>query len=258
MKENLTSIEERELAIQEKLKTYRKDLTEKQKELLDFSTEVDHSMPYFKIKHFVGDAQITSYQKYKQFLLEIRAREESLENILMNIAKQEAVIEVIYEEMKEITSPAKMKLKEFELITNRNDLLKLHRRLEQGYEERKSFILALQEMYETGEAYLEDGTDLKDAIQDKKRVEELEEEYWKYRLGKQAALDMISTGKIGTGNMEAITMLNHDDQVKTLNVAIDWATRVDGAMGQIQSKIVKQLENVQYDINLKSQSLELE
>lgn len=258
MQDNLTSIQDRELAIQERLKTFRSDLTEKQKEWLEFSTEVDHSMPYFKIKHFVGDAQITAYQKYKQFLLEIRSREESLENLIMNIARQEAVIEVIYEDMEKITSPAQMKLKEFELITNRNDLLKLHRRLSQGYEERRSFILALQEMYDSGEAFLEDGTDLKDAIQDPKKVEALEEEYWKYRLGKQAALDMIATGKIGTGNMEAITMLDHADQVKTLNVAIDWATRVDGAMGEIQSKIVKQLANVNYDIQLQNTSLELE
>jgi hypothetical protein len=258
MKSNITSIQERELAIQERLKTYRTDLTDQQNEWLEFSTEIDHSMPYFKIKHFIGDAQITAYQKYKQFLLEIRAREESLENLIMNIARQEAVIEVIYEDMEKISSPAQMKLKEFELITNRNDLLKLHRRLGQGYEERKSFIMALQEMYDTGEAFLEDGTDLKDAIQDRKRVEQLEEEYWKYRLGKQAALDMISTGKIGTGNMEAITMLDHEDQVKTLNVAIDWATRVDGAMGEIQSKIVKQLANVNYDIKLENTSLELE
>lgn len=258
MQDNLTSIQDRELAIQERLKTFRSDLTEKQKEWLEFSTEVDHSMPYFKIKHFVGDAQITAYQKYKQFLLEIRSREESLENLIMNIARQEAVIEVIYEDMEKITSPAQMKLKEFELITNRNDLIKLHRRLSQGYEERRSFILALQEMYDSGEAFLEDGTDLKDAIQDPKKVEALEEEYWKYRLGKQAALDMIATGKIGTGNMEAITMLDHADQVKTLNVAIDWATRVDGAMGEIQSRIVKQLANVNYDIRLQNTSLELE
>jgi hypothetical protein len=258
MQENITSIQEREKAIEERLKTYRTDLTEKQKELLEFSIEVDHAMPFFKIKHFVGDSQITSYQKYKQLLLEIRAREESLENIIMNIARQEAVIEVIYEDMASITSPAQMKLKEFDLITNKNDLLKLHRRLHQGYEERKRFILAIQDMYDTGEAFLEDGTDLKDAIQNTEMVEKLEEEYWKYRLGKQAALDMIATGKIGTGNMEAITMLNQDDQVKTLNVAIDWATRVDGAMGEIQSKIVKQLANVHYDINLKNTSLELE
>jgi hypothetical protein len=157
-----------------------------------------------------------------------------LENFLMNIAKQEAQIEVIHEEMAEITSPAKMKLKEFELITNKNDLIKMHRRLKQAYAERLSFIKALEEMYESGEAYLPDGTDLKDAVLDEELCLKLEKEHWIQRLGKQ----------------DAISMMDTDNAVAALDVAVDWATRVNSAMEQIQSSKIKELSNKQFSIEL--------
>jgi hypothetical protein len=176
----------------------------------------------------------------------------------MNIAKQEAQIEVIHEEMAEITSPAKMKLKEFELITNKNDLIKMHRRLKQAYAERLSFIKAIEEMYESGEAYLPDGTDLKDAVLDEELSLKLEEEHWIQRLGKQAALDLLSSGKIGTGNMDAISMMNTDHAVAALDVAVDWATRVNSAMEQIQSAKIKELANKQFSIELIDNPKQLE
>jgi hypothetical protein len=256
--DNITTIEERLEKARQRLVTDVSDLNEKQIELLKFSAEVDHGTPYFKIKHFVGDAQITPYQKYKQFLLEIRGREEVIENLLMNIAKQEAVIEVTFEEMNELTSPAKIKLKEFELITNKNDLLKIHRRLEQAYTERRNFIAALEEMYTTGEAYLPDGTDLKDAIVNEDLSLKLEEDHWIQRLGKQAALDLLSSGKIGTGNMDAISMMNQDQAIAALDVAVDWATRVNSAMEQIQSAKIKELANKQFSLNLIDTPKEIE
>lgn len=256
--DNITSLEERLEKAKQRLVTDLSDLNEKQIELLNFSAVVDHGTPYFKIKHFVGDAQITPYQKYKQFLLEIRGREEVIENLLMNIAKQEAMIEVIYEEMNELTSPAKIKLKEFDLITNKNDLIKIHRRLTQAYTERKNFIAALEEMYETGEAYLPDGTDLKDAIVNEEMSLRLEKEHWIQRLGKQAALDLLSSGKIGTGNMDAISMMDTDEAVAALDVAVDWATRVNSAMEQIQSDKLKQLSNKQFSLDLIDKLRELE
>lgn len=256
--DDITTIEERLETARQRLVTDTSDLNEKQIELLNFSAEVDHGTPYFKIKHFVGDAQITPYQKYKQFLLEIRGREEVIENLLMNIAKQEAMIEVIFEEMNELTSPAKIKLKEFDLITNKNDLIKIHRRLSQAYTERRNFIAALEEMYITGEAYLPDGTDLKDAVMNEEMSLKLEQEHWIQRLGKQAALDLLSSGKVGTGNMDAISMMSEENAVAALDVAVGWATRVNSAMEQIQSSKIKELSNKSFSLNLIDTPKELE
>lgn len=238
----ITTAEERYKELMDQLHSSRDDLSEEEKSHIDLALELDHGQPYFKVKHFIGDAQVTAYAKYKQLMLELRSREEIIENFLMNIAKQEATIEVIEEEIKEITSPAKLKLKEFELITNKNDLIKIHRRLKQAYEDRQNFLNAINDMYITGEAILPDGTDLKDAVRDPVKSHQLETEHWKARLGKQAALDIIAMGRIGTGNMEAISMMQEEDAVAALNVALDWSTRVNSAIGQIENETVKRLE----------------
>lgn len=250
MNDPITTSEERELELRARLSPDHSTLDEGKKKLLDFALSYDHGTPYFKVKHFVGDAQVTAYAKYKQFILELRTREEIIENFLMNIAKQEATIEVTYEELREQNTPARVKLKEFELITNKNDLNKLHRRLEQAYRERDHFFNAIQEMYDTGEAYLPDGTDLKDAINDPVKDYALEAEHWRYRLGKQAALDILSTGKIGSGNMDAISMMNEEDAVSSLNIALNWAIRVENAMGQLHTSALKSLTNKPFSLDI--------
>jgi hypothetical protein len=77
-------------------------------------------------------------------------------------------------------------------------------------------------------------------------------------LGKQAALDLLSSGKIGTGNMDAISMMNQDQAVAALDVAVDWATRVNSAMEQIQATKIKELSNKQFSIGLIDNPKELE
>lgn len=250
----LTTARERYDQLLKEMQSNTDGLDDRSKEILDLALHTDHNTPYFKVKHFVGDAQITPFAKYRQFLLEIRSREEIIENLLMNIVKQEAQIEVIQEEIAEATTPARLKLKEFELITNKNDLVKIHRRLSSAYNERENFLRAMKEMYDTGEAFLPDGTDLKDAINNPELADKLEKDLWRHRLGKQAALDIITTGKIGTGNMDAISMMAEEDAVYAMNVAMDWSVRVGSALEQLQSNVIKELSSGK-DFDLKLQNL---
>ena len=249
----MTSAKERYDELLSEMKSTTGGLDDQSKDILDLALHTDHNTPYFKIQHFVGDAQLTPYAKYRQFLLEIRSREEIIENLLMNIAKQEALIEVVQEELAEATTPARAKLKEFDLITNRNDLIKIHRRLSSAYAERENFLRAVREMYETGEAFLADGTDLKEVMNNPELSEKHERDLWRNRLGKQAALDIITTGKIGTGNMDAITMMGEDDAVYALNVAMDWSIRVNTALASMENAIVKELsDGKDFDLKLNS------
>jgi hypothetical protein len=50
--------------------------------------------------------------------------------------------------------------------------------------------------------------------------EEDDREYWMKRLSKQAGLDIIATGRISTGNMEALMVLPGTDSDKVLSNAI--------------------------------------
>lgn len=231
--------------------TDKSGLSERNLELLQLAVDTDHGTPLFKIRHFVGDAQITSYAKYKQILLELRAREEIIEQTLVTIEKNKATIELAREQIEEATSPARKKLAELDFISNTNDLMKTERRLSMAYTERENFLKVLDEMYETGQAYLADGTDMREAIGNTALDDQLEAEHWTYRLAKQAALDIMAYGHIGTGNMEAISMLNSEQAKDTLQLAIAYSHGVKGALGQLEAEVLEAMDSGRIDSTMK-------
>lgn len=229
----------------------RSYLSDSDKELLQLAMDTEHGTPVFKIRHFVGDAQITKYAKYKQLLLEIRSREEMIEQTLVTIEKNKANIEECKELIALTPSNATRKKLEWELVSNTNDMMKTERRLKMMYTERDNYLGILKEMYETGEAYLEDGTDLKQSVIDKELGEKLEAEHWVYRLGKQAALDLIAYGHIGTGNLEAISQLNEETAIRTLGLAMTYSHSVKKALGTMESSIIEAIESGQINSTIK-------
>ena len=55
--------------------------------------------------------------------------------------------------------------------------------------------------------------------------EKLEKEHWTLRLAKQTAMDMIAYGRAGVGNMEAVTMLEPEQQMEVMKVACEFYIR---------------------------------
>ena len=218
-------------------------LSENEKSLLQLAMATDHGTPLFKIRHFVGDAQITRYAKYKQLMLELRSREEIIEQTLVTLEKNKAHIEEVEEMILQTTSAATRKKLEWDLTSHINDVAKTQRRLQMAYRERGHFLEILKEMYANGEAYLEDGTDMRKALIDDELGERLEAEHWTYRLGKQAALDLIAYGHIGTGNLEAISMMSEDQAVKTLQLAMTYSHSVKKALGTMEQTIIQAIES---------------
>lgn len=219
--------------------TDKSNLSENDKSFVDLAMSLDHGTPLFKVRHFIGDSQVTAYAKFKQIMLELRSREEVIEQAMVSVEKYKAEVELALENIEAAESPARKKLAELEYVSSQNDLLKTERRLKMAYDERDKFLSILHEMYETGEAILPDGTDLRDAVQDEYMSEFLEAEHWKYRLGKQAALDIIAYGNIGTGNLEAISMLNEDQAAETLTLALSWSHGVKAALGSMEQKVIE-------------------
>jgi len=237
-------------------------LSENDKQLLELALATDHGTPLFKIRHFVGDAQITRYAKYKQLMLELRSREEIIEQTLVTLEKNKAHIEEVQEMIASATSEATKKKLHWDLTSHVNDMAKTQRRLQMAYRERGHFLEILNEMYANGEAYLEDGTDLRKALVDDVLAEQLEAEHWTYRLGKQAALDLIAYGHIGTGNLEAISMMSEAQAVKTLQLAMTYSHTVKKELGLMEQTIIEAIDsgriNSRLDIEKQATPKELE
>ena len=226
------------------------DLSEREKEFLNFAVRLEHGTPTFKIRHFVGDAQITAYAKYKQIMLELRSREELIETMIMNVSKLKAEASLIEKQYEFADEDARSVL-EWDIKIKQNEVVKTERRLALAYDERRKYLTVLHEMYANGEAYLEDGTDMKDACLDPVRSEDLERQHWIHRLGKQAAMDMISYGHIGTGNLEAISMMDESTAVETLRLAITFSHGVKSALGSIEQGVLKAITDGSVTTTLK-------
>ena len=66
-----------------------------------------------------------------------------------------------------------------------------------------------------------DGRTLLEIMNEPEICEELEKEYWTYRMAKQTAMDMIAYGRAGLGNMDSVFMLEGEQQRDIMKLACD-------------------------------------
>jgi len=182
-------------------------------------------MPEFKIKNFVGNAQITPYAKLKQYLTELSGRQSAVENMEYEHKKLELQMELEKELAESADSPAKKRLHELEIFKLATLYKKSTFRLRDTYAERDLFIKVIEEFNASPEAKLPDGRLIMDVLDDPEMCEKLEKEHWTLRLAKQTAMDMIAYGRAGVGNMEAVTMLEPEQQMEVMKVACEFYIR---------------------------------
>ena len=77
--------------------------------------------------------------------------------------------------------------------------------------------------------------------------EEEERKYWVARMGKQAAMDVYCTGRIGIGNLDSIAMMREEDQYATLNIAMQYSGLLNAGIGKIQNELKPQMDKMMVD-----------
>ena len=95
------------------------------------------------------------------------------------------------------------------------------------------FIDLIKEFLETEAAILPDGTRLIDVFGNPELEEKYEHEYWTVRMAKQAMLDMISYGRIGTGNLDSILMMDPEQQKQVLTLTAAYTISIDKNINQL-------------------------
>ena len=68
-----------------------------------------------------------------------------------------------------------------------------------------------------------------------------EANYWIARMGKQAALDIISYGRISSGNMDSIALMPEKDQVESLKIAVRYSTMIQGGLDKLNVQLQPEL-----------------
>jgi hypothetical protein len=218
-------------------------LSDKEKETLSAAYNKQWSNPKFKIKWFVGQTQITPFAKLRQWMLELRSREETLQQVLYDNQKWEVERDRNQWIADNTDDQFDKRLAQIEADNETKNLQQSHKKLREYYLERQNLIDLINEFLESDEALLPDGSGR--SYMDILNTEEedvYEAEYWTNRLAKQASTDLVFYGRIGTGNMDAILSMAPEQQSETLGLALNYAAQLQQVQSTLQLEVDEKLK----------------
>jgi len=215
-------------------------LSDKEKETLSAAYNKQWSNPKFKIKWFVGQTQITPFAKLRQWMLELRSREETLQQVLYDNQKWEVERDRNQWIADNTDDQFDKRLAQIEADNETKNLQQSHKKLREYYLERQNLIDLINEFLESDEALLPDGSGMD--ILNTEEEDVYEAEYWTNRLAKQASTDLVFYGRIGTGNMDAILSMAPEQQSETLGLALNYAAQLQQVQSTLQLEVDEKLK----------------
>ena len=181
-------------------------------------SNMDYGMTHEQIKNFVVNSHVTDKRKLRQVLVEVEiARLQDRLNITED--------------------PYERQLMEFDIEEYKLDLNKFQVSLHQYDNEMAAFMDWINKHWGS----------IEEVEKAAEYTEEDERKYWIARMGKQAAMDVYTTGKIGTGNLDSIAMMREDDQYATLNVAMQYSGLLSAGISKIQNELRPHLDKLMMD-----------
>ena len=218
------------------------DLTKEEIELIEDAINTEWGQTDFKSEHFVGNSQIHPYAKLKQYMLELRTREEVCETMEYQMKMYDIKVKIAEKVLDNEKDELKKLHAELELLENKKDYGMHKRRIKDCYRERKQYLNLINQFVNSSENILPDGRKISEHFNDPEFAAEMDKEYWTVRLAKQVALDFAAYGRPGTGNMDSILMLNSEQQKQVLGLASDLFVRVEARNNALINNASKKMQ----------------
>ena len=194
-------------------------------------------MTHEQIKNFVVNSHVTDKRKLRQVMIEVSTRNHERKKLLLDIERKRIAIEKLEAQMQTVDDPYDLRLMQCDLDEWHLDIGRFKISLRQSDNEMECFMEWVNKTYGNFE-------DLKEASV---YNEEEERKYWVARMGKQAAMDVYATGKIGVGNLDSIAMMREEDQYATLNIAMQYSGLLNAGISKIQNEIKPQIDKMMID-----------
>lgn len=198
------------------------------------SVLVNTGMTEYQSKHFVAGSQITIWRQVRQALMELEVRYHAYFEITNSLRKAEVLRKKFFRDLEIEQDDLTRELIQIDLEKNDYDITIWRRKLRQAEIEINSFLSIIKE-------HVKNEEDLKFFIEPN---EDEERKYWVYRMAKQAALDVIAYGRIGSGNMDSIAMMDYEDQKIVLEQAIKYSGMINANIGQITEGVNEQIQGL--------------
>jgi hypothetical protein len=185
------------------------------------------AMSEFQTKYFVVNSQVTDYRRVRQALLEIESRIGGRKQIERNMWRVQVELKLKQEEQTAEPNPLKKELIAVDMDQLNYDLSVYEKKLKITNEEIDTFCEIVKTL----------APDMPSLESYREQNPELEREYWVTRMGKQAAMDLMTIGRIGQGNMDSIAMMPLHDQEETIKTALTYTATLTKAIGAVDDTV---------------------
>ena len=206
-------------------------MTELNKEIKNLIDIHHTSMTQYQIDHFVVGEKMTPYRILRQILMELETRYVNLE-----LTKKDQKIEII--KIKQLKSTLDTlegfdkEIQELEIEKKELELNSISKTIfNTEYE-----INVLENQYKK---LKEQYTDMKSVLTDP----DGEEEYWINKFIKEAQVDIMTTGRVGKGVLDAIMSLPNEHQQFIINHAVSQATNSNVYISGVEDLILKEIRD---------------
>ena len=200
-------------------------------------SNMDYGMTHEQIKNFVVNSHVTDKRKLRQVLVEVERRNHDRKKCVLDRKRKETEIARLQARLETVEDPYERKLMELDIEEFELDRNKYNVTLHQYDNELAAFLDWINKNWGS----------IEEVEKAAEYTEEDERKYWIARMGKQAAMDVYTTGKIGTGNLDSIAMMREDDQFATLNVAMQYSGLLNLGIAKIQNELKPHLDKLMMD-----------
>jgi len=208
-------------------------------DIIRSSIHANMGMTEYQCQQFVTNSQLTPYKMVRQALLEIETRYHAYYEIRNNLRKNEIMRKKLQKQIDATPDELDKELLQIDLEKMDYDITIYKRKFLQAETEMKAFIDVVKQYATTDEElapYLE-------------LNEDEEKKYWIARMGKQAALDIIAFGRVGSGNMDSIAMMPQEDQLNTLQLAVQYSGLINAGLHKVSIESQKTVDKYLEDNN---------
>ena len=209
------------------------DLTEEDEELLKYSMVFDNGQTDYSSQWFVTGQSITDYKKIQQCFMELETRYNSYKKIVRNLREAEVKIKILNRKIEAETDELEKELLMIDYDDLTYDAGYFKRKMGQCEREIKGYLKLIKDNAKTLE-------NAKKAIE---HNPEEERKYWTARMAKQCAMDIIAYGRIGSGNMESLLLMDERDQLDTLKNALGFAGKLNTTIGKMNDALESDFKN---------------
>lgn len=215
----------------------RYQLDDFEKDIMSYAIHANMGMTPYQCANFVARSQLTPWRQVRQAMMELEVRYHAYQEIKTSLRKAELIRKKWLRDQAEATDEIAKEMLQVDLDKNDYDITIYKRKMLQAQREINAFLDVVKHYAKTDE-------DLQFYANDNP---EEERKYWIARMGKQAAIDVISFGRVGSGNMDSIAMMPEEDQVEALAMAMKYSGMVQAGIHNIslgvQGQIDKMLES---------------